>query len=342
MADGHGFERGPCTLIVARVGDVDPARDVALLGAIEAEAGLPAGALPRTTAMDAPEFRLLEGVARPVADRVASVAAGAGFAPRVRDRLGIKWSSERGTEMGLWFAAAWVGFGLAWAIGFPLVDATLGAAARLPTMLLTVPLVVMAMGALYRWQLQKLYLPLVVSAFTLPEPVAQRAGALSGAAHEALDAIGRLGRALESGAMPAFAARDLDPVLRALRTQVQHRVREASALEARSQEVLSELQVRMVGLGEEPDEAAMDALQLEIEQAETAEAAREREREQLTEELLEVRQLAATALASLQADDPDLAPLERLRQLATREGPLRTTPAPPNQVNLARARQLER
>ena len=90
-----GLQPGICTLIVARVGPPDPQADDALLRAVEAEAGWASGRLDRTRAMDRPEFRLVEAIDRPTADRLAGMAARAGYRPRVRDRLGIKWSNQR-------------------------------------------------------------------------------------------------------------------------------------------------------------------------------------------------------------------------------------------------------
>lgn len=307
------IERGPCTLIVARTGRVDPERDARLLDAIEAEAKLPAGSLCRTAAMDAREFRLLEGVSRTVADRVARAATAAGFAPRVRNRLGIRWSSERSTEMAVWFAGAWVLFGLMWALGFPLIDWAFGPTARVPVALVTIPALAVGMGSLYRWQLQKLYLPLVVSSFALPQPVS---GPLSDTAHDALDSVGRLGRALEAGALPDFVVQDLQPVVSDLRTQVRARVREAQALETRSSEIIDGLHRRMVALPDGADPEETERLSQALEAAERAEARRDEAREELARELIEIRRIAAEALDALEGDDPDLKPIEALRTLA--------------------------
>ena len=315
------LERGLCTLIVARTGPVERESDLRLLEAVEREAGLPANSLHRTASMDAREFRLVEGVSRPVADRVANVARELGYAPRVRDRLGIKWSSERGAEMGLWFAAVWMAFGLIWALGFPLIDAWLGPPARLPAMLLTVPAMVFGIGALYRWQLQKLYMPLVTSPLSLPEPIAVRAGELAEVAHEALDGLGRVSRALENGALPGFAAQDLEVGIDVVRRTVRQQVREAEALDRRSREVMASLQARMAAL-DSASEDVIASLSNEIERAEAEEARRSEARLALAEELAQIHRLAEEAYEALQGDDPDLAPLERLRQLGAGEAPI--------------------
>ena len=315
MGDGVGrpLERGPCTLIVARPGPVDPSKDMALIEALEREARLPAGTLCRTSAMDAREFRLLEGVSRPVADRIARVASRAGYQPRVRDRLGIRWSSERGTEMAVWFGAAWVLFGVAWSLGFPLVDAVFGPAGRVPALLVAIPALGLALGSVYRWQLGKLYMPLVVSAFALPAPVA---GPLADAAHQALDSVGRLARALDGGALPAFAAEDLRPVVRHLRAQIRRRVREARALDERAREVLDGLQRRMAALPEDAAGEEVEGLVTAIDRAEGQEAERELARAVYLEDLDRIRSLADEARCALEAHDPDLEAVERLRRLA--------------------------
>lgn len=315
------LERGPCTLIVARTGPVASEHDVLLLDAIEQEADLPAGTLSRTAAMDAREFRLLEGVSRKVADRVARAAARAGFVPRVRNRLGIRWSSERGTEMAVWFAGAWVLFGMVWALGFPLVDGLLGPSARVPIALLAIPSLAVAMGALYRWQLQKLYLPLVVSSFALPQPVK---GPLSEAAHDALDSVGRLRRALDQGVLPAFVVADLDPVVRSLRSRVRERVREARSLEARSSEIIEGLHRQLVALPNDASVGETDRLAAALADAEKAESSRDEKRAALAAELLQIRQVAAAALEALDGDEPDLDPIEDLRRMAT---PMPANPA---------------
>lgn len=311
----RALERGSCTLIVARTGPVDANRDVQLLDAIEQEADLPAGTLCRTSAMEAREFRLLEGVSRRVADRVARAAATAGFVPRVRNRLGIRWSSERGTEMAVWFAGAWVLFGVLWALAFPFIDVALGAGARVPVALVAIPILAVAMGALYRWQLQKLYLPLVVSSFAMPQPVS---GPLSETAHDALDSVGRLGRALDQGALPDFVVAELSPVVQALRSRVRERVREARAIESRTNEIIEGLHRGLVALPDDAPPEETDRLSRALVDAERSEAERDEARTALGAELIEIRRVAALALAALESDDPDpdLGPIEQLRTMA--------------------------
>ncbi len=59
--------------------------DASLLRDLEGVLGLSAHALPRTESMDRPQFRLVEAMPRPVAERVAMLALGEGPRPRVVD-----------------------------------------------------------------------------------------------------------------------------------------------------------------------------------------------------------------------------------------------------------------
>ncbi len=308
----RSVERGVCTLIVAREGPVQPARDELLLEAVERVARLPAGTLERTDRMDAREFRLVEGISRSVAEEIASVAQVAGYVPRIRDRLGIKWSSERGTEMSLWIAAAAFGFGLLWAVLAPAAAFLFGMAGQLAMLLLTIPLMLAIMAGMLHWQLSRLFMPLVVQPDQL---VPVEAGALSEAAHDALDAVGRLRRHLDGGALPSFATEELRPVVSVLDDRVRSAIVEARKLDQRSTRALRQLQMRMRRLDEAADEAEYERLTAEIEQADAAETQRVQAREELAKELLGIRVLAMEAVDGLEADTPDLEAVERLRRL---------------------------
>ncbi|MCA9495119.1 MAG: serine/threonine protein kinase, partial [Myxococcales bacterium] len=64
----------------------DPASpEERLVGALEAEAGLPSGALVHSPQLLLPGFVLIDGIDRPTADRLADAAASAGFHAEVRD-----------------------------------------------------------------------------------------------------------------------------------------------------------------------------------------------------------------------------------------------------------------
>lgn len=311
------LETGPCTLIIARNGPLDLASDQALLRAVEGEAGLSPGSLRRPSTMDAREFRLIEGVARPVADRLAGAAARGGYSPRIRDRLGIKWSSERGSEMSLWFTLLSVGFALASVFGFPALAALFGSASVLPVLLLVVPLMMAAMVGLYRWQLSRIYMPLIVPLSALPleeaalvrEPVVE-------ALHEALRGLMALEDALRQGIVPTAAVQDLEQTTGALNTRVLALQAEAHRISRRSTSAVAALQHRLDAL-QPSSEGEIESILAEIELEESAEVVRTTRLEEIVSELLEICRVTQAAVAALHSDDPELDPVARLRREAS-------------------------
>ncbi|HHO51537.1 MAG TPA: hypothetical protein ENK18_11835 [Deltaproteobacteria bacterium] len=310
------LETGPCTLIIARNGPLDLASDRALLRAVEGEAGLSPGSLRRPSTMDAQEFRLIEGVARPVAERLAGAAARGGYSPRIRDRLGIKWSSERGSEMSLWFTLLSVGFALASMFGFPALAALLGSATVLPVLLVVVPLMMVAMVGLYRWQLSRIYMPLIVPLSALPlEDAALLREPVREALHEALRGLLALEDALGQGIVPAAAIQDLEQTTTSMNDQVLALQAEAHRISRRSATAVAALQHRIDAVRGHSGEE-FEALLAEIEAAEAAEELRTARLEEIVAELIEICRVTQTAVAALYSDDPELDPVARLRREA--------------------------
>lgn len=247
--------------------------------------------LARPKAFDATEFRLTEGIDRPTADKLAAAALSAGFTPRVRDRVGIRYSNQRSSAQ--WMFLAFAVFAL-----FAVPSLRVLFAEALPVMLV----LLVAGFTAFRMFRYSLFLPLAFPAATLdavPErhaedhPVAE-AGAVANAA------LDRLAAALQTMDVPSVAAGDLTESLSAMRSQVSQGLREAARLEDRDPVGLAALQARMSAIEGRGDAAAERAA---IEEAIAAEDAAvdagQRRLAQLVADLLAVRRAASEALDAL-------------------------------------------
>ena len=212
---------GTCTIILAREGPPDPDQDAALLRDVEDILGVARGAMVRTAAFERGELRLIEGLSRAAADRVAGAAVQRGYTPRVRDRMGIKWSSERGS---LGFLGITAVLTLAFALAFS--AAPIGAVAGGPMIALGAYLAAMAVAM--RWQFSRLYMPLAVPTAVwsgAPIATAEATGdgqrdPIAASAAQARRAIKDLIDAIALEEIPANAAADLERTAGALASRV--------------------------------------------------------------------------------------------------------------------------
>ncbi len=312
---------GQCTVIVARSGRADPEADLALLRATEAALGLPPQVLEREAGMDRPEFRLVEGIDRASADRVASAAVRAGFTPRVRDRLGIKYSSERTNPLG------WLG------IAAMLVTFTAMASVNDgfgPWMMGVLGVATVFAAVVFRRSIE---LPLVVAHGTLtaregqggPQadaelPAREIDAGVADGLRQARRALERMEAALGATDVPAPVRADLSGTHRALVERVDHLEAGVMGGEASSAAVQA-LRARFDDL-----RGRVDADPVELDQLATALAAEDAAHEKAASrrastlaDLLEIRRVVARAVDGLQraplAGDPAAALASQVEHL---------------------------
>jgi hypothetical protein len=236
------------------------------------------------------------------------VAVAHGYAPRVRDKLGIKWSSERGQPV---MAFGMVAVMAAWAMAMTAATATFGEIAMLPSGALALVLV---WGVLRTWR-RAMYLPLVLERAALPAPVSVTEDTAVGeAAGEAHGALERLRTAIDEDA-PQAARSDLLRTHAELVERVTELQRQASALVLEPSGAIAALRDRLARL--DPDDEATAVERASLQEALDDEAAAlhsaEARHSAVLTELLGVRRTVREAVADLQADDPERDPTASLR-----------------------------
>jgi len=293
---------GSHTLIVARDGPPDPADDEALLRAVEDALSLPPEHLARPEGMDRPEFRLVEGVSAGTADQLAAVAVAHGYAPRVRGRLGIRYSNQRGQG-----AAAVGGTVLTATLAMLMVVAAewIGGAAMLAFAVIF-PLVLFVAWTLWR---RSLFLPLAVPtrAWSARPAATAATDPASQAAREATTALADLQRAIDDHA-PAVARGDLTRSLRQLTVRVDQ-LTERLPPPAGPSAAVAALEQRLATLdpGDPADAAEHRSVAAALADEAEAQRSADARRSASLAELLGIRRAAERAVADLQADDPERA-----------------------------------
>lgn len=343
-------EPGTCTVIVARHDPRDPERDRALIRGVQDVLDLPEGTAD-LAGLARPEFRIVEGVSRATADRVVAVAIRAGFSPRVREELGIKWSNQRGS-IGILFVALFAALApalvLALLTSAPAAGLFLGGVAAalgsLGLTLLLVPIYLALVFGLLAWQRSRTWLPLIVSpeqVFGAPDETPTMEEEI-GPVAEARSAVEALRNALDP-AMSAVVRADLVASVEALDARVTALARVERALAHGSSSGLVALRRRQDALRSRPDadpvelESLAQAIRAETE----ADDARERRLAEGVRDLLAIRRAATRARLSL-ADPDTTDPVARLnREIDALEGVrAETDPAGPHGADPHRAAAL--
>lgn len=294
---------GNSTVVVDRGRRRDDERDRRLLREIERQAGLVYGTLERTDAMNAREYRLIEGVDHTAADRLAAVARRLGYQPRVMDHLGIEWTPSLRLEVVLAVPAGVLAVPLALSI-VQLLTGGLGTTFGVFVGLVSGLLV-------WWWARLRSYLPLVVSphaiAEQIPEPVRQ-------ALVEADEALQDLAEHLERPDLTEATRSELRPLVRELRERLILLRGEAARSFAVTESRLDAMRERLHEAAEAGEvAAALDTLIATIEQEKPAQLTREDRVHNVANELRKVRELARQALARPALDaDPEV--MDQLRE----------------------------
>lgn len=335
---------GTCTVIVAREGAVDALADDALLRDVASALGLQPGSLPRANGMSRPEFRLVEGVSRATADRVAALAVRHGFNPRVRERLGIKWSSER-NPLGL----LGLMMGLTMSLVFYSALVTTPGSLAFGIALFGLGFLTVMLG----WR-RLIYMPLAVPRAALPgpsertpmrrasdrheaepEPERRRSPEVDDAARQARRALDGLQRLLSSQALPAVATSDLRLTHGELLDRVDALQSEAADLPPASTTAVQALRTRMASLADPASEESQ-RLAAAIEDEEAVTQAAEARVAAIVTDLLAIRRTVVDASNALN-DVPDAD--DAAARLQTQIGDLRRASEESRKVAAARARQ---
>lgn len=341
-------EPGTATVIVRRIGPQQSDDDRRLLRATEQVLALPSGAIVDREGMSRPEFRLVEGVSRETADRVAAAAVRAGFSPRVRDELGIQWSNQRGTFGFLMVFAAAVLLPLLM-LGLSTSVSLGGAVAGIPelafgsfgAMLLWLPVYLASVFGALAWQRSRLYLPLLISPVRVFSELDPATDTVAVPVREARAAVNALRSAIGVG-LPAVASADLTASVEALEGRVSTLATVGAGLEGRSTAGIEALRRRLAAVvsRDDADSGERASLEQALRDETEAEDGRERRLTEVVRDLMAIRRAATEARLSLaDPDGPD--PIARLsRDVEALKGGL--AEADPRVAAALRARRSQR
>jgi serine/threonine protein kinase len=214
------LESGPCTVVLRTLPNSDVSRDPArVVHALTEVAGLPPGGLVKSPILEHKRFRLVTGVSRSVADRLATGASTGGFRATVHDQA---WDDRN-----RWSAFWWLPIPLMW-ISFPWLGDALGGGVLWVFVAATVILGVLGPGRSKRLLpggLALAYAPSLAGGAdrATEQPVAHTEAPIQvsdGVAGAARTALAALRRSLESPALAAVVARDLGGTAQALASEV--------------------------------------------------------------------------------------------------------------------------